>query len=129
MLLILDEPTTGLDVTIQADIMELIVDLNRMEGMSTLLITHDLAVVAESCHDMVVLQAGEVREVGSCDEVLTIRKALTRKVSFPTAGSKASDDDEPGPGPRAQRLSLRKEFHIRGGGAVRDLDRSRRGEF
>ena len=74
-LLILDEPTTGLDVTIQADIMELIVDLNRTDGMSTLLITHDLAVVAESCHDMVVLQAGEVREVGSCNEVLTDPKS------------------------------------------------------
>jgi ABC-type glutathione transport system ATPase component len=69
-LLILDEPTTSLDVTIQADILELVVDLNRAEEMSTLLITHDLAVVAETCEDVVVLQSGEVREIGSCEEVL-----------------------------------------------------------
>jgi ABC-type glutathione transport system ATPase component len=69
-LLILDEPTTGLDVTIQADIMELIVELNRVEGMSTLLITHDLAVVAETCDEVIVLQSGEVRERGSCERVL-----------------------------------------------------------
>lgn len=69
-LLILDEPTTGLDVTIQADIMDLIVDLNRVDGMSTLLITHDLAVVAETCDEVVVLQSGEVREIGSCKQVL-----------------------------------------------------------
>ena len=69
-LLILDEPTTGLDVTIQADIMDLIVDLNRVYRMSTLLITHDLAVVAETCDEVVVLQSGEVREIGSCEQVL-----------------------------------------------------------
>jgi ABC-type glutathione transport system ATPase component len=68
--LILDEPTTSLDVTIQADILELIVDLNQMDGMSTLLITHDLAVVAETCVDVVVLQSGQVQEVGSCESVL-----------------------------------------------------------
>jgi ABC-type glutathione transport system ATPase component len=70
-LLILDEPTTGLDVTIQADIMDLIVDLNRVDRMSTLLITHDLAVVAETCDEVVVLQSGEVREIGSCEQVLS----------------------------------------------------------
>jgi ABC-type glutathione transport system ATPase component len=69
-LLILDEPTTSLDVTIQADILELIVDLNQMDAMSTLLITHDLAVVAETCQDIVVLQSGEVQEVGTCEQVL-----------------------------------------------------------
>jgi ABC-type glutathione transport system ATPase component len=69
-LLILDEPTTGLDVTIQADIMELIVDLNRSGGMSTLLITHDLGVVAESCDRVVVMQHGRVREVGTCEQII-----------------------------------------------------------
>ena len=84
-LLVLDEPTTGLDVTIQADIMELIVDLNRVEGMSTLLITHDLALVAETCDDVVVLQAGEVREAGSCTRVLTNPGTPTPRNSSPTA--------------------------------------------
>jgi ABC-type glutathione transport system ATPase component len=69
-LLILDEPTTGLDVTIQADIMDLIVDLNLTEGMSTLLITHDLGVVAECCSRVVVMQHGRVREDGSCEQII-----------------------------------------------------------
>ena len=70
-LLILDEPTTGLDVTIQADILDLIVSLNRVEGMTILIITHDLGVVGEICDDVVVMQAGEVRETGPCERILT----------------------------------------------------------
>jgi ABC-type glutathione transport system ATPase component len=70
-LLLLDEPTTGLDVTIQADILELIVDLNREEGMSTCMITHDLGVVAETCDEVVVMRHGEVCETGSCEQVMT----------------------------------------------------------
>ncbi len=69
-LLILDEPTTGLDVTIQADILELIVELTREEGMSTCMITHDLGVVANTCDDVVVMRAGEVRETGRCEQIL-----------------------------------------------------------
>ncbi len=69
-LLILDEPTTGLDVTIQADITELIVDLVRSRGMTACLITHDLGVVSEICDDVVVMYQGQVRETGSCSEVL-----------------------------------------------------------
>ncbi len=69
-LLILDEPTTGLDVTIQADILELIVDLTREEGMSTCMITHDLGVVANACEHVVVMRAGEVRETGTCEQIL-----------------------------------------------------------
>jgi ABC-type glutathione transport system ATPase component len=70
-LLILDEPTTGLDVTIQADILELIVDLTRTEGMSSCLITHDLGVVAETCDAVVVMRAGQVRETGTCEQIMT----------------------------------------------------------
>ena len=70
-LLVLDEPTTGLDVTIQADILDLVVDLNRGDGMSTLLITHDLGIVAETCDHVVVMQDGKVREVGSCEQIMT----------------------------------------------------------
>jgi ABC-type dipeptide/oligopeptide/nickel transport system ATPase component len=68
--LILDEPTTGLDVTIQADIMEVIVDLVQSRGMTACLITHDLGVVAETCDDIVVMYSGTVRETGRCAEVL-----------------------------------------------------------
>jgi ABC-type glutathione transport system ATPase component len=70
-LLILDEPTTGLDVTIQADIMELIVALVRSGGMTACLITHDLGVVAETCDDVVVMFHGYVKETGTVAEVLT----------------------------------------------------------
>jgi ABC-type glutathione transport system ATPase component len=70
-LLILDEPTTGLDVTIQAGILDLIVSLTRDEGMTTLMVTHDLGVVGEICDDVVVMQAGQVRETGSCEHIMT----------------------------------------------------------
>ncbi len=61
-LLIADEPTTALDVTIQAQIMELMLQLQQEMGMSILLITHDLGVVAETCDQVVVMYAGRVVE-------------------------------------------------------------------
>jgi oligopeptide/dipeptide ABC transporter ATP-binding protein len=61
-LLIADEPTTALDVTIQAQIMELMLKLQQEMGMSILLITHDLGVVAETCNEVVVMYAGRVVE-------------------------------------------------------------------
>ena len=61
-LLIADEPTTGLDVTTQAAIMELIAEQARGRGMATLLITHDLALAAQSCDRIVVMHAGHVVE-------------------------------------------------------------------
>ncbi|MGZ3441704.1 MAG: ABC transporter ATP-binding protein [Polyangia bacterium] len=61
-LVIADEPTTALDVTIQAQILELLARLRRELGMALVLITHDLGVVAESCDDVVVMYAGHVVE-------------------------------------------------------------------
>ena len=69
--LILDEPTTGLDVTIQADIMDLITDLARGRGLTACLITHDLGVVAETCDAVVVMQSGRVVETGSTEAIFT----------------------------------------------------------
>ena len=80
-LLILDEPTTGLDVTIQSDIMELIVDLSRQRGLTTCLITHDLGVVAETCDEVVVMNAGRVVETGSTEAIFTRpQDAYTRRL-------------------------------------------------
>ncbi len=61
-LLIADEPTTGLDVTTQAAIMDLIAELGAEQGMSTLLITHDLGMAAEYCDQIVVMHAGHIVE-------------------------------------------------------------------
>jgi oligopeptide/dipeptide ABC transporter ATP-binding protein len=68
-LLIADEPTTALDVTIQAQILDLIRDLQEQEGMSVLLITHDLAVVAETAHHVAVMYAGKVVEYASVEDL------------------------------------------------------------
>ncbi|XQE66497.1 ABC transporter ATP-binding protein [Pseudomonas sp. P3C3] len=64
-LLIADEPTTALDVTIQAQVMDLLLDLQRSEGMGLVLITHDLAVVAETAQRVCVMYAGQAVEIGS----------------------------------------------------------------
>jgi oligopeptide/dipeptide ABC transporter ATP-binding protein len=69
-LLIADEPTTALDVTIQAQILELIKELQERTGTALLLITHDLAVVAETVQDIAVMYAGRIVETGDVEEVL-----------------------------------------------------------
>ena len=68
-LLIADEPTTALDVTIQAQILDLIKELQDEDGMSVLLITHDLGVVAETAHHVAVMYAGRVVEYASAEEL------------------------------------------------------------
>ncbi|MFD0391430.1 ABC transporter ATP-binding protein [Tistrella bauzanensis] len=69
-LLIADEPTTGLDVTTQAIILDLIDDLARARGMATILITHDLAVAAERCRRLAVMRDGRVVEAGPTARLL-----------------------------------------------------------
>jgi peptide/nickel transport system ATP-binding protein len=68
-ILVADEPTTALDVTIQAQILDLINDLQAELGMSVLFITHDLGVVAETCDRVAVMYAGEIVEEGPVEEI------------------------------------------------------------
>jgi peptide/nickel transport system ATP-binding protein len=70
-LLIADEPTTGLDVTTQKTMMDLIVELTKQRGMSTILITHDLGLAATYCDRVVVMQKGRVVETASSREIFT----------------------------------------------------------
>jgi len=68
-LLIADEPTTALDVTIQAQILELMMELKQKIGMSIIMITHDLGIVASMCRKIAVMYAGKVVEYGTTDEI------------------------------------------------------------
>ena len=69
-LLIADEPTTALDVTVQAQILDLLQDLQREFNSAVIIITHDLGVVAEMADDVLVMYAGRVVEYGPCKEIL-----------------------------------------------------------
>ena len=68
-ILICDEPTTALDVTIQAQILELMMELKDKLGMAIIMITHDLGIVASMCDRIAVMYAGRIVETGTCDEI------------------------------------------------------------
>ncbi|MDF1871767.1 ABC transporter ATP-binding protein [Vannielia sp.] len=85
-LLIADEPTTALDVTTQAQILNLLRELVRDEGMALLLITHDLAVVAEMADDIAVMRAGAVVEAGPAAQVLRERAHPYTEALFAASG-------------------------------------------
>ena len=68
-ILIADEPTTALDVTIQAQILELMQKLQKELGMAIIMITHDLGVVAQLCDEVIVMYAGKICEAGTADEI------------------------------------------------------------
>src|SRR6059036_3622380 len=90
-LLIADEPTTALDVTIQRQILELIKNVQERTGTALLLITHDLGVVAETVDEVAVMYAGRVVETGTVEEVLlSPRHPYTRGLleSIPSQGKK-----------------------------------------
>ena len=90
-LLILDEPTTALDVTIQAQILDLVKDLRRRINTAVLLITHDIGVIREMCEHVVVMYGGQVMERGPAAQVIEDPKhPYTHGLlsSIPTAGMK-----------------------------------------
>jgi len=68
-LLIADEPTTALDVTIQAQVLEMMSELKQKYGTAMLLITHDLGIVAENCDDVAIMYAGEIIEYGTLERI------------------------------------------------------------
>lgn len=99
-LIIADEPTTALDVTIQAQILELLIDLQKRLNVGIIIITHDLGVVAQICHRVNVMYAGRIVETGTADDIFynpqhEYTKGLIN--SIPKAGKRA-DKLEPIPG-------------------------------
>mgnify|MGYP002523755587 CR=1 FL=1 len=93
-ILIADEPTTALDVTIQAQILELMKSLQKELGMAIIMITHDLGVVAQMCDEVIVMYAGSICEQGTADEIFynprhEYTKGLLRSIpTADTAGTK-----------------------------------------
>ena len=95
MLLIADEPTTALDVTVQAQLLELVKDLQREEGMSVIWITHDLGVVAELCDRVAVMYAGFIVETGTADDIFfrpKHRYTSSLLKSLPTMDKRSTDE-------------------------------------
>jgi peptide/nickel transport system ATP-binding protein len=145
-LLIADEPTTGLDVTTQKAVMDLIVALTHENGMSTILITHDLGLASAYCDRVVVMEKGKVVETAkSADIFKSPQHAYTRKLmrSTPRIGADLRDllpEDMPAPLPPAKKTmgegtvllsvsNLVKEYPRQGvGGTLATLFR-RKNEF
>lgn len=115
--LIADEPTTALDVTIQAQVLEIIRKLIRENEMSMLLITHDLGVVAETCDKVAIMYAGEVVEYGSVWDVYTEPKHPYTRGLFDSIPKMDVEDERlypiPGMAPNATALPGGCYFHPR----------------
>jgi peptide/nickel transport system ATP-binding protein len=124
-LLIADEPTTALDVTVQAQILDLLHDLRRETGMGLLLVTHDVGVAAESVDEVLVMRYGREVESGPVAAVLsaprdpytrTLLAAVPRvdapvvRERTPVAGTDAGTVAAEGPAPLLEAFDLRREF-------------------
>lgn len=122
-LLVADEPTTALDVTVQAQVIHLIRDLAKSRGIGVLFITHDLGVVAELCDRVGVLYAGRMCEVSSAPELFHAPRhrysaALLR--SMPRMGETAAFEAIPGTAPSPAQLPKGCAYHPRCA-AARDI--------
>ena len=110
-LLIADEPTTALDVTIQAQILELMIELQKLHGMSIIVITHDLGIVASMCKKIAVMYAGGIVEYGTARDIFynpahEYTKGLIN--SIPKIGSSEHGRLHPIPGVPVDVLNLPK---------------------
>jgi oligopeptide/dipeptide ABC transporter ATP-binding protein len=115
-IILADEPTTALDVTIQAQILDLIKDLQEKSRTSTVLITHDLGVVAQVCDEMAVMYAGRIVEHGSVTDILTSPgHPYTRGLLESLPRLDREDDLSPIPGtvPEITNLPRGCHFHPR----------------
>lgn len=117
-LIVADEPTTALDVTIQAQVLRLLVDLRDRLGVTVILITHDMGVVAELCDDIVVMYAGRVVERGrTADIFASPQHPYTRALlhSMPAVGGEARErlSAIPGATPDLSHLPRGCAFHPR----------------
>ncbi|MFE9724441.1 ABC transporter ATP-binding protein [Streptomyces sp. NPDC005794] len=128
-LIVADEPTTALDVTVQAQILDLLHDLRRETGTGLLLVTHDVGVAAESVDDILVMRHGRAVERGPAAEVLGApRQPYTRELLASVPRIDGKRVGVPGPrtaaedaGPLLEAVGLRREFG-RGAGRVTAVD-------
>ncbi len=94
-ILIADEPTTALDVTIQAQILELMTSLQKKMGMAIIMITHDLGVIASLCDEVIVMYAGRIAERGTADEIFYRPRHEYTKGLLKSIPSIDKDEKEP----------------------------------
>jgi len=120
-LLIADEPTTALDVTIQAQILDLLNDMQRETGAAILFVTHDMGVVANMADRVMVMRAGNTIETGPVRQIFETPKADYSKMlidAVPRLGTEDSRKEEAAPQGRTPILSVRNlvtRFPVRGG--------------
>ncbi|HUC25043.1 MAG TPA: ABC transporter ATP-binding protein [Streptosporangiaceae bacterium] len=118
-LLIADEPTTALDVTVQAGILDLLHELRLSGGMAILLITHDMGVAADLADDLVVMRHGQIMETGSAEEVFfSARSAYTQELlrAVPRVDVPASAEATGVPSPAGPAAELRDVMVTYGSG-------------
>ena len=121
LLLIADEPTTALDVTVQAQVLDLLADIQREMGMAVLLITHDLAVVKNVAHHVALMRGGEIVESADAETFFRApRHPYARQLfeAIPTFGKRGVALTDPGREAQARRGAARNE---RGAGVVLDV--------
>ncbi|MFO7728363.1 MAG: ABC transporter ATP-binding protein [Desulfonatronovibrio sp.] len=112
-IILADEPTTALDVTIQAQILDLIKKLQEENKTSTVLITHDLGVVAQVCHEMAVMYSGRIVELGKVSDILkNPRHPYTRGLLASLPRMDKEDELNPIPGTVPELTSLPRGCHF-----------------
>jgi peptide/nickel transport system ATP-binding protein len=111
-LLIADEPTTALDVTTQAQILDLLKDLARQDGMGLLMITHDLAVVADMADRIVVMRHGKIVEQGETQHLLQNMAHPYTKMLFAASGHQVTLPPPPAPAPLLEVKNIIRDYRL-----------------